>query len=157
MSAADNSTIGEKIRLFVYKQSWWIVFLCSAGIAWILFHFGYLDTIVDHAETLAVTGVAVAAFQFSAQSMLMSASSENRFIREVRHEGKYFPFIHKFCRRSEIVFSLLLIPMLFMEKGEKNAIYNIASFSLYLYGLIFTIWTMWLIGRILTISERNND
>lgn len=141
----------ERLTLFLYQNSLWIVLLVAAGVSFLLNHYSLMCIIKKNAVTLAVTGVAVAAFLFTAQSILISISSENRFIKAVRNDGNYFPYIHRFCRRAEIVFVIDLIPMLYMG----NDIYNIVVFAVFVYGLIFTVWAMWLIGKILIISEKH--
>lgn len=151
MSVTRNATKAEKIILFLYKQSLWIVFILSVGISVLLHFLKLTDVISQNAVTLAVTGVAVAAFLFTAQSILTSVSTRNEFIKAVKKDGQYFLYIHRFCRRAELVFLLNLIPMLYMG----NPIYNIAVLSLLIYGLLFTLWAMWLIGQILVYSERH--
>ena len=151
MSITRDAKPSERIRLFVYQNSLWIVFIIAVGLSTTLYLLKLMQPIKRNAVTLAVTGVAVAAFLFTAQSILISVTSENRFIKAIRDDGNYLPFIHKFCRRAEIVFVIDLIPMLYMG----NDYYNIAVITLLLYGLLFTLWAMWLIGNILIISAHH--
>lgn len=152
MNPKDDVTVIEKIRYWIYQQSWWLIFLLSTGFSIGLFYMGTYSTIIEHAEAISVTGMAIAAFQFTAQNILLTVPEKNAFIQIARNEG-YFVFLHKFCRRSEIVFAILLIPMLFINDCPDMLMYNILIISLYLYALFFTIWTMWLIGKLLVRSE----
>lgn len=154
----------EAATLFVYKQSWWIAALVAVLLAVILQAFNMMSVIVDNGTTLSVTGVAVAAFLFTAQSILISISSQNAFIQELRKDGNYLPFIHQFCRRAEVGFVMVFIPMFYMGKVFKSIVlwniqvsqvFNVIVFSGFLFSLLFTVWAMWLIGQILIIAERH--
>jgi len=153
MNTIRIANLPEKIRGTVYKHSSPVVAGISLLIAIVVFFTGNIGAICKNAVTLAVTGVAVAAFLFTAQSILVAVSSDNPFIRALRHEGNYMSLIHRFCRRAELAFVFLLLPMLYMEKA--TAWLNIILLSGYVYSLLFTIWAMSLIGKILIISEKH--
>ncbi len=151
MGTTRTATRKERMLLLVYRFSFWIVLAFAATISVLLYLFDLMPVIQKNAVTLAVTGVAVAAFLFTAQSILTSISTKNEFIREVKRDGNYFPYIHRFCRRAEIVFVANWIPMLYMG----NTIFNLFVTALFMLGVIFTLWSMWLIGQILIYSEKH--
>ena len=151
MGVTRNATKAERFKLMLYKYSLWIILAVSVLISVLLNVLGLMKVIEQNAVTLAVTGVAVAAFLFTAQSILTSVSTKNEFIREVKRDGNYFPYIHRFCRRAEITFVGNWIPMLYMG----NTIYSLAVTALFLFAVLFTLWAMWLIGQILIYSEKH--
>ena len=95
MGVIRNATKAERLKLMLYKYSLWIILAASVLISVLLNAIGLMKVIEQNAVTLAVTGVAVAAFLFTAQSILTSVSTKNEFIREVKRDGNYFPYIHR--------------------------------------------------------------
>lgn len=153
MGNIRNATFSEKVRLFIYRYSLDLVSIVSIALSCFIIAFGLLPTILENAVTLSVTGVAVASFLFTVQSIFFAIPSDNAFMKAVRDNGYYIAYIHRFCRRSELIFLLLLIPMLYMPNA--HICLNLFLISGYICALIFTIWAMALMGKILIISERH--
>ena len=156
MSNTLKATIKQCILLWVYRLAPLIVIACAASISFALNHFGLMPTIIKNAAALSVTGAAISAFLFTMQSILMGLPAKNAYLQEVRKDGQYLLDIHRFCRYSEIAFLVNLIPMLYM--GKKEIILNIIVLSIFLGALLFTIWSMYLMGGLLIRCERHaND
>ena len=115
-----------------------------------------MDAIIGNAVALSVTGAAIAAFLFTMQSILMTIPAKNAYLQVLRKNEDYLLDIHKFCRFAEILFLTTLLPMVYMS--TEHFILNIVVFTVYLSALLFTIWSMYLMGSILIRCERHaND
>lgn len=154
MQMREATTI-ERIRGLVYKFAYIIVALVSFVTAYIIHKLGLMWIIINNASTLAVTGAAIAAFLFTIQSILISVPKDNPFMQYVRKHGKYLIILHRFCRVAEIMYMLIMIPMLFMQ--EERLILNVLVLAAYMWSMFFTIWTMYLMGRILITCEQSSN
>ena len=63
--------------------------------------------------------------------------------------------IHRFCRIAEMTFMLIMLPMFFMDK--ESGVLNFLVISAYIAALLFTVWSMYLMGRILILIEKNSN
>lgn len=84
---------------------------------------------------------------------MLAIPADNPFIKYVRNDGYYFVSIHKFCRNAEIVFMLLLLPMLSLKKQAEW--FRFVVIVLYVYAILLTIWAMWILGQIIIRSEES--
>lgn len=75
-------------------------------------------------------------------------------MQQVRKDGSYLILIHRFCRIAEMTFMLIMLPMFFMSKD--NGVLNFLVVSAYIAALLFTVWSMYLMGRILILSEKHS-
>ena len=75
-------------------------------------------------------------------------------MQQVRKDGSYLILIHRFCRIAEMTFMLIMLPMFFMSKD--NGVLNLLVASAYIAALLFTVWSMYLMGRILILSEKHS-
>ena len=75
-------------------------------------------------------------------------------MQQVRKDGSYLILIHRFCRIAEMTFMLIMLPMFFMSKD--NGVLNFLVVSAYIAALLFTVWSMSLMGRILILSEKHS-
>ena len=155
MMASRKATIFEKSRKWYHRFPWVLVFVPSLAAAWALQKYGLMSVLIDECVTLAVTGAAIAAFLFAIQSALISVPKENPFMQQVRKDGSYLILIHRFCRIAEMTFMLIMLPMFFMDK--ESGVLNFLVISAYIAALLFTVWSMYLMGRILILSEKNSN
>lgn len=149
------ATKTEILRKFIYKTAYIFVAAISVILSLLIFKYGLLQVIIDNASTLAVTGTAISAFLFTIQSVLISAPKENIFMLFMRKHGNYLIYLHRFCSVAEISFMVLMIPMLFMKSGK--TVLNLFLLTIYIWSLLFTIWSMYLMGRILIACEQCSD
>ena len=149
-----KATIFEKFRKWYHRFPWVIVLVPSLVIAWALQKYELMGVMIDECVTLAVTGAAIAAFLFAIQSTLISVPKENPFMQQVRKDGSYLILIHRFCRIAEMTFMLIMLPMFFMSKD--NGVLSFLVVSSYIAALLFTVWSMYLMGRILILSEKHS-
>ena len=154
MSGMRKATWQERIILLLFRFSGIIIAAVSISLSIIMDKTNLMETIVKNSETLSVTGVAIAAFLFTVQSILIALPHENPFVKAIRKEGHYMRYLHVFCRRAQIVFMLWLLPMLYM--GEETTCLNHIATAGYLFALTFSIWAMWLMTRILIITEKHS-
>ena len=75
-------------------------------------------------------------------------------MQQVRKDGSYLILIHRFCRIAEMTFMLIMLPMFFMSKD--NGVLNFLVVSAYIAALLFTVWSMYLMGRMLILSEKHS-
>ena len=150
-----KATAAERLRLIIYKYAYIIVATLSIAISYILNEQELMETIIKNATTLAVTGAGISAFLFTIQSILMSIPMNNPFMKNMRTDGRYLTFVHRFCRLAEIGFIAIMVPMLFMD--AKRIFLNIIVFAAYVYALLFTIWSMYLMGSILINCEKHSS
>ena len=75
-------------------------------------------------------------------------------MQQVRKDGSYLILIHRFCRIAEMTFMLIMLPMFFMSKD--NGVLNFLVVSAYIAALLFTVWSMYLMSRILILSEKHS-
>lgn len=147
-----KATPSEKIRGWIYKFSFLIVAILAFAISFIIFKTDLMETIIENSTTLAVTGTGVAAFLFTVQSVLISIPKDNPFMQYIRKDGRYLVFIHRFCRAAEIGFLITMIPMFYMDKDR--TILNVAALTCFVGCLLLTIWSMFLMGKILIACEK---
>lgn len=114
-----------------------------------------MGVLIDECVTPAVTGAAIAAFLFAIQSALISVPKENPFMQQVRKDGSYLILIHRFCRIAEMTFMLIILPMFFMD--NESGVLNFLVTSADIAALLFTVWSMYLMGRILILSEMHTN
>lgn len=76
-------------------------------------------------------------------------------MQQVRKEGSYLILIHRFCRIAEMTFMLIMLPMFFMD--NESDVLNFLVISAYIAALLFTVWSMYLMGRILILSEKHSN
>ena len=153
MTQTRNATLTEKIRGWVYKYaSYPLVVIVSFIIAWVIHKNNLMETIIENASTLAVTGAAIAAFLFTIQSVLISVPKENPFMQRVRRDSRYLVYLHRFCLVAEIAFMGVMLPMLYLN-NERTAL-NIISLTIFIVSMIFTIWSMYIMCRIMIDCER---
>ncbi len=50
---------------------------------------------------------------------------------------------------------LIMLPMFFMDKD--SGVLNFLVVSAYIAALLFTVWSMYLMGRILILSEKHSQ
>ena len=150
-----NATKAERIRGWIYKYSLPILLLLAGGLSIVMWKNNLLVVIIKNSTTLAVTGAAIAAFLFTIQSVLISVPKDNPFMQYIRMDGRYFVYIHRFCRMAEIGFLIVMIPMFYMAEGE--IVLDLVVFTIYVSCLLLTIWSMSLMGKILIISERQTS
>ena len=156
MSQIRNATLPERIRGWIYKFiSYPMVIAFSLLIALLVEKNDLMNPIIDNASTLAITGAAIAAFLFTIQSVLISVPKENPFMQHIRNDGRYLIYVHKFCLIAEIAFMAIMLPMLYMDKNRKK--FNIIALTVFIASLIFTIWSMYLICRILIDCEKHSN
>lgn len=151
--ASRKATIFEKIRKWYHSFPWVIILAPSLAVAWALQKYELMGVLIDESVTLAITGAAIAAFLFAIQSALISVPKENPFMQQVRKDGGYLILIHRFCRIAEMTFMLIMLPMFFMDK--ESCVLNFLVISAYIAALLFTVWSMYLMGRILILSEKH--
>ena len=152
--ASRKATIFEKIRKWYHEFSWVLVLASSLAAAGALQKYELMGVLIDESVTMAVTGAAIAAFLFAIQSALISVPKENPFMQQVRKDGSYLILIHRFCRIAEMTFMLIMLPMFFMDK--ESGMLNFLVISAYIAALLFTVWSMYLMGRILILSEKHS-
>ena len=75
-------------------------------------------------------------------------------MQQVRKDGSYLILIHRFCRIAEMTFMLIMLPMFFMSKD--NGVLNFLVVSAYIAALLFTVWSMYLMGRTLILREKHS-
>lgn len=150
-----KATILEKCRKWYHKFPWVLVLVLSLATTWLLQKYELMGVLIEESVTLAVTGAAIAAFLFAIQSALISVPKENPFMQQVRKDGNYLILIHRSCRIAEMTFMLIMLPMLFMT--SKSSGLNFLVISAYIAALLFTVWSMYLMGRILILSERHSN
>lgn len=150
-----KATIFEKFRKLYHRFPWMFVLVPSFAAAWALQKYDLMGVLIDECVTLAVTGAAIAAFLFAIQSALISVPKENPFMQQVRKDGSYLILIHRFCRIAEMTFMLIMLPMFFMDKD--SGVLNFLVVSAYIAALLFTVWSMYLMGRILILSEKHSQ
>ena len=155
MMASRKATIVEKFRKWYHRFPWVLVLVPSLAVAWALQKYELLGVLIDESVTLAVTGAAIAAFLFAIQSALISVPKENPFMQQVRKDGSYLILIHRFCRIAEMTFMLIMLPMFFMD--NESGVLNFLVISAYIAALLFTVWSMYLMGRILILSEKHSN
>lgn len=155
MMASRKATTVEKFRKWYHRFPWVLVLVPSLATAWALQKYELMGVLVDECVTLAVTGAAIAAFLFAIQSALISVPKENPFMQQVRKDGSYLILIHRFCRIAEMTFMLIMLPMFFMDK--ESGVLNFLVISAYIAALLFTVWSMYLMGRILILSEKHSN
>ena len=155
MMASRKATIFEKFRKWYHKFPWVLVLVPSLVVAWTLQKYELMGVLIDECVTLAVTGAAIAAFLFAIQSALISVPKENPFMQQVRKDGSYLILIHRFCRIAEMTFMLIMLPMFFMD--NESGVLNFLVISAYIAALLFTVWSMYLMGRILILSEKHSN
>lgn len=152
--ANRKATIFERLRKWYHRFHWVLVLVPSFTAAWALQKYELMAVLIDECVTLAVTGAAIAAFLFAIQSALISVPKENPFMQQVRNDGSYLILIHRFCRIAEMTFMLIMLPMFFMDK--ESGVLNFLVISAYIAALLFTVWAMYLMGRILILSEKHS-
>lgn len=156
MTQVRRATIPEKIRGWVYKYaSYPIVAIVAFTLSYCVYKKGLMDVIIENASTLAVTGAAIAAFIFTIQSVLISVPKENPFMRHIRRDGRYLIYLHRFCLVAEIIFMVIMLPMLYMSK-DRHAL-NVIILAAFIGSLIYTIWSMYLMCRILIDCEKHSN
>lgn len=155
MMASRKATIFEKFRKWYHKFPWVLVLVPSLVVAWTLQKYELMGVLIDECVTLAVTGAAIAAFLFAIQSALISVPKENPFMQQIRKDGSYLILIHRFCRIAEMTFMLIMLPMFFMD--NESGMLNFLVISAYIAALLFTVWSMYLMGRILILSEKHSN
>lgn len=155
MQVKQKAKLSELLREKAFQHSFPLILVAGLALSFAANFFKWLPVIVDNKVNLAITGVAVAAFLFTAQSILVALSSNNPYMRAIRREGHYLAHIHRCCRRAEVMFVGLLIPMLYMSNGAW--LLNVIVFAGYIAALLFTIWSMILIGEILIICEQHPE
>lgn len=153
--ASRKATIFEKFRKWYHKFPWVLVLVPSLVVAWTLQKYELMGVLIDECVTLAVTGAAIAAFLFAIQSALISVPKENPFMQQIRKDGSYLILIHRFCRIAEMTFMLIMLPMFFMD--NESGMLNFLVISAYIAALLFTVWSMYLMGRILILSEKHSN
>ena len=153
--ASRKATIVEKFRKWYHRFPWVLVLVPSLAVAWALQKYELMGVLIDESVTLAVTGAAIAAFLFAIQSALISVPKENPFMQQVRKDGSYLILIHRFCRIAEMTFMLIMLPMFFMD--NESGVLNFLVISAYIAALLFTVWSMCLMGRILILSEKHSN
>ena len=154
MMSSRQATFFERIRKWYHIFAEVIVIILSLAAAWALQRYELMGVLIDESVTLAVTGAAIAAFLFAIQSTLISVPKENPFMRQVREDGSYLILIHRFCRIAEMIFMLIMLPMFFMH--EKRCVLNFLVTSSFIAALLFTVWSMYLMGSILILSEKHS-
>lgn len=154
MMASRKATIFEKFRKWYHRFPWVLVLVPSLVAAWILQKYELIGVLIEECVTLSVTGAGIAAFLFAIQSSLISVPKENPFMQEVRKDGSYLILIHRFCRIAEMTFMLIMLPMFFMD--NESGVLNFLVISAYIAALLFTVWSMYLMGRILILSEKHS-
>lgn len=147
-----NGMFFARIRKWWYKLAYLFVAIPAICISYELQRHGMMKPLIDNSVTLAVSGAAIAAFLFAIQSALISVPKENPFMRQVRENSQYLIVIHRFCRMSEIIFMLIMLPMFFMD--ETSELLNFLMTLAYICALLLTVWAMYLMGRILILSEK---
>lgn len=156
MTQVRRATIFERIRGYVYNfASYPVVAIVSFALSYYIHKKGLMNVIIKNASTLAVTGAALAAFIFTIQSVLISVPKENPFMRHIRNDRRYLIYLHRFCLVSEIAFVVIMLPMFYMSK--KRPVLNIIVFAVFIGSLIYTLWSMCLMCRILIDCEKFSD
>lgn len=155
MMASRDATFFEKLRKWYHRFPWVLVLVPSLAAAWALQKYELMGVLIDECVTLAVTGAAIAAFLFAIQSALISVPKENPFMQQVRKDGSYLILIHRFCRIAEMTFMLIMLPMFFLD--NESGVLNFLVISAYIAALLFTVWSMYLMGRILILSEKHSN
>ena len=155
MQAKQKAKLSELLREKAFQHSLPLILGTASFLSFVANFFDLIPVIIDNKVNLAITGVAVAAFLFTAQSILVALSPNNPYMRAIRREGHYLIHIHRCCRRAEVLFVALLIPMLYMSNDV--GLLNVIIFAAYVAALLFTIWAMILIGAILIICEQHPE
>lgn len=151
-----KATLIERIREQIYKWAYAIIPLFSAAIAIALGHLQWLTPLVDHSSTLATTGATIAAFLFTIQGVLVSVPKDNPFMKQVRNNSQYLVYLHRFCLVAEISYMVVLLPMHYMDLSRP--LLNVIVLTVFIGAVLFTIWSMWLMCRILILCEKHaND
>lgn len=153
MKTIRSATFMEKIRLKFYQHYHILILLIAMATMFMLHQTKLIDEIIQQATTLSEIGVGIASFLFAVQGILLAIPADNPFIKYVRNVGYYFVSIHKFCRNAEIVFMLLLLPMLSLKKQAEW--FRFVVIVLYVYAILLTIWAMWILGQIIIRSEES--
>ena len=162
MKKQQQATLAEHLRLIIYTYYYAVVMFISLAATVLLYVFDLFGALLDNTVELSVTGVGIASFLFAVQGIILAIPADNPFIQAVRQDGKYFVFIHKFCRNAEIVFMLLLLPMLYLKEQRPTfwfisppvepTVFSCLCVCMYIYALILTIWAMWLLCNIFISS-----
>ena len=152
-----KASFSERIRGWIYSVGAYIVVFVIADVGAISVHcLNLMDPLVKGAPTLATTGATVAAFLFTIQGILISVPKENPFMRQVRNNTRYLVYLHRFCLVAEVAFMAVLLPMHYMDISRP--ILNVFVLTVFIGAVLFTIWSMWLMCRILIFCEKHaND
>ena len=155
MTKAKSKTIGRMCRLYIYKYlSYPMVFLISLFVSIALHQFGLMHPIIKHSSSLATTGATIAAFLFTMQGLLLAIPRDNPFIKKLRQQTEYLVYLHRFCVVAEIAFLVILLPMLYIDS---NSVLVIILTAIYLSSIIFTLWAMVLLCKILIFCDKHSS
>lgn len=143
----------EKVRKWIYDFSYIIVALVSIVITIIIQVTENMDVIIANSVTIAIAGAGMAAFIFTMQSILLSVPKDNPFMTQIRKDGHYLIYIHRFCRLAEISFMLIFMPMIFVN--NERQILAFIAISIFIGAMVLTIWSMYLMGKILIFCEKH--
>ena len=92
--------------------------------------------------------------EFSTVTFTDERDSDKEVIDVIRNHVRFSKRIHRFCRIAEMTFMLIMPPMFFMD--NESGVLNFLVISAYIAALLFTVWSMYLMGRILILSEKHS-
>lgn len=93
--------------------------------------------------------------EFSTFTFTDERDSDKEVIDVIRNHVRFSKRIHRFCRIAEMTFMLIMPPMFFMD--NESGVLNFLVISAYIAALLFTVWSMYLMGRILILSEKHSN
>lgn len=151
-----KAKLSERVRRWIYRiGAYFIVFIVALVVAIALNHMNWLAPLVDNASAIATTGATIAAFLFTIQGILIAVPKDNPFMRQVRNNSRYLVYLHRFCLVAEISYMLVLLPMHYMD--AELPVLNIIVLTVFMSAVLFTIWSMYLMCRILMLCEKHTN
>lgn len=143
----------QVLRKWIYRLSFPFIILFSLAGSYFFLRTLGLEFLSRNAIVIASSGIGIAAFLFTVQGILVAIPENNRFMKTLRSRSQYLLYLFSFCRRAEITFMIVFVPVLFLEKNESD-IYAFVVLSAYSFAFLFSTWAMWLMGAILIRCEK---
>lgn len=130
---------------WIYRLSDIVVILLSISFTILTKFFVPWVELQKNISILVTIAVTFASFLFAGQSILLSLPLNNEFLVVAKKQG-YLDDFHKLCRRAEITYVCVSLPLLFLS--GVGTIIDLSIVFIFLYGFFYTAWALWLFGGI---------
>lgn len=142
--------IFEKLRWRFYHQTEIFVLIIYVIIVVIFCIFGGIEILADSKDTISGSSATLAGFIFTAQSIMVTFPSNNKFY-ELLVEYKYIEIFHKKCGRAEMSLLLCMLFSLFLTKQSSILQWLVLFFGI--YGVINFVLVLLIFQGIITNNQ----